>query len=151
MVQGKWFAPGSDLSALLPVREAVFGRGADALDALSWNTLVYEDSVPAATGRIWWEDGAFRLGDLAVLEERRRRRLGDLVLRLLLFKAQSHAAREVRLRCPRDLTGFFERLGLRPQPSGSGDADIVEMMIPGDQIDLDTCKNCPKASCPNRT
>ena len=148
MVQGKWFAPGSDLSDLLPVRTAVFGRGMDDLDAVSWNTLVFEDSVPAATGRIWWENGAFWLGDIAVLEDRRRRRLGDLVLRLLLFKAQDHAAREVRLRCPRSVAGFFARLGLREE--SSVDADTVEMMIPGESIDLDSCKSCPKQNCPNR-
>lgn len=148
MVQGKWFAPGTDLSALLPVRSAVFGTEADGLDAACWNVLVYEDSVPAATGRIWWEDGAFWLGGIGVLEDRRRRKLGDLVLRLLLYKAQNHAAREVRLRCPKDLAGFFSRLGLK-EVSSDG-AGTVEMMIPGDQIDLDTCKNCPKASCPNR-
>lgn len=149
MVQGKWFAPGEDLSAaVLPIRTAVFGRGADDLDALSWNALVYQDGVPAATGRIWWEDGAYWLGGIGVLEDRRRRKLGDLVLRLLLYKAQNHAAREVRLRCSRETAGFFSRLGLKEIPSD--DPDTVEMMIPGDQIDLDTCKNCPKASCPNR-
>ena len=148
MVQGKWFPPGEDLSALLPVREAVFGRGADDLDAVSWNVLVYQDSVPAAAGRIWWQDGAFWLGDLCVLESFRRQRLVDLVLRLLLFKAQSHAAREVRLRCPRSVAGFFARLGLREEPSG--DAASVEMMIPGESIDLDSCKSCPKQNCPNR-
>jgi hypothetical protein len=26
----------------------------------------------------------------------------------------------------------------------------VEMMISGGDIDLDTCRHCPKASCPNR-
>ena len=148
MVQGKWFSPDSDLSAVLPVREAVFGRGSDDLDPLSWNVLVDEDSVPAATGRIWWQDGAYRIGDVGVLESRRRRRLGDLVLRLLLFKAQDHAAREVRLACPPDVTGFFARLGLKEQPSDG--SPLVEMMIPGDEIDLDTCKNCPKSACPNR-
>ena len=148
MVQGKWFSPGSDLSDLLPVRESVFGFGADDLDSLSWNVLVLEDGVPAATGRIWWEDGAFRLGGIGVLESHRCRRLGDLVLRLLLFKAQDHSAREVRLSCPRDLTGFISRLGLQPEPPA--DSDPVEMMIPGDRIDLDTCKNCPRSSCPSR-
>lgn len=148
MIQGKWFAPGADCSDIIPVREAVFGRGADDLDALSWNALVFEDTVPAAVGRIWWEDGIYRLGDIGVLENRRLRGLGDLVLRLLLFKAQSHAAREVRLRCPRDLTGFFARLGLCPEPSD--DPDTVEMVIPGDRINLDACKNCPKSACPNR-
>ena len=147
MIQGKWFAPGTDLSSVLAVRESVFGRGQDDLDTQSWNVLVIQDSVPVATGRIWWQDGAFRLGDLCVLESYRRRKLGDLVLRLLLFKAQSHAAREVRLSCPSDLTGFFSRLGLREE---STDSNLVEMMIPGDLIDLDTCHNCPASSCPNR-
>lgn len=147
MIQGKWFAPGKDLSTVLPVRKAVFGRGTDDLDPQSWNVLVYEDSTPVATGRIWWSNGAFRLGDICVLESYRRRKLGDLVLRLLLYKAQSHAAREVRLACPPDLTGFFARLGLREETIGR---NLVEMMIPGDQIDLDSCKNCPKRSCPDR-
>ena len=149
MVQGKWFSPGSDLSELLSVRSSVFGRGSDSLDAISWNVLVYQDSVPVATGRIWWQDGAYFLGDLGVLESFRHQRLGDLVLRLLLFKAQSHAAREVRLFCSRDTTGFFSRLGLKEQPGNN--PSLVEMMIPGDQINLDTCKNCPKTSCPNRS
>ena len=70
MIQGKWFAPGSDLTDVIPVRTAVFGRGSDDCDALSWNALVFEDSVPVAAGRIWWEDGAFRLGDIGVLESR---------------------------------------------------------------------------------
>ena len=148
MVQGKWFSPGDDISDLLPVRKAVFGREEDDLDRLSWNVLVFQDSMPVATGRIWWQDGAFRLGDIGVLASFRHQRLGDLVLRLLLFKAQGHAAREVRLICPREVSGFFTRLGLREQPGS--DAHDMEMMIPGDAIDLDSCKNCPRSACPNR-
>ena len=146
MIQGKWFAPGADIADVLPVRNAVFGFAADPLDAESWNTVVYQDGVPAATGRIWWKDGAFWLGDLCVLPEYRGRMLGDLVLRLLLFKAQSHAAREVRLRCPETVTGFFTRLGFA---EASRDA-LVEMALPGDEIELDSCKKCKKADCPNR-
>lgn len=149
MIQGKWFSPGQDLSAgVSEIRTAVFGRGADDLDAESWNVLVYLDNVPAAVGRIWWQDGSFRLGDIGVLEKYRHQRLGDLVLRLLLYKAQSHSAREVRLQCPPSLVGFFDRLGLQPDPSVNG--NLVEMMIPGDGIDLDTCKNCPRQDCSHR-
>ena len=148
MIQGKWFEPGADLSGgVLSIRDAVFSRGGDALDAVSWNVLVYEDGTPAAAGRIWWEDGLYRLGEIGVLEERRGRRLGDLVLRLLLFKAQSHAAREVRLVSPRDTVGFFSRLGLRPL---SPDADPVEMAVMGSDINLDSCASCAKQNCPNR-
>lgn len=149
MIQGKWFAPGEDLSSgVLPVRMSVFNRGGDDLDAVSWNALVFQDGIPSASGRIWWEDGAFRLGDIGVLKSCRGQRLGDLVLRLLLFKAQNHAAKEVRLQCPPELTGFFSRLGLKEIVVS--DSGLVEMMIPGDDIDLDSCRHCPKVSCPNR-
>ena len=148
MIQGKWFSPGDDLTAAVSVRRAVLGFDTDSLDPESWNVLVFEDSVPVATGRIWWSNGSFWLGDIAVLESHRGKHLGDLVLRLLLYKAQSHSAREVRLRCPRSLTGFFSRLGLS-ETQAANDSD-VEMMIDGDRIDLDTCRRCPKKNCPNR-
>ncbi len=147
MIQGQWFSPGKDISSLLPVRQAVFGRGADALDSESWNALVFRDDVPAAAGRIWYRDGVYWLGDICVLESCRRCRLGDLVLRLLLFKAQSHAAPEVRLRCPPDTAGFFSRLGFTAASEKDG---LVEMLISGDRIELDNCRNCPKTDCLNR-
>ncbi|MBQ6399495.1 MAG: GNAT family N-acetyltransferase [Clostridia bacterium] len=150
MVQGKWFAPGQPLGEVLPVREAVFGAAGPESDPLSWNCLVFWDGVPAAAGRIWWQDGAFRIGDIGVLPDYRGRGLGDLALRLLLFKAQSHAAREVRLKTPPELAGFFARLGFRAGAPEEGGAETLEMMIPGDAIDLDTCRNCPRQDCPSR-
>lgn len=147
MIQGQWFAPGKDISSLLPVRQAVFGRGADTLDGESWNALVLEDSLPAASGRIWYREGVYWLGDIGVLASRRGHRLGDLVLRLLLFKAQSHAAPEVRLICDTDTAGFFARLGFRPVSVADHQ---VEMALDGSMIELDSCKNCAKSECPNR-
>ena len=148
MIQGKWFPQGSDLSDVLSVRESVFGRSADILDAQAWNTVVYQDCVPAATGRIHWEDDAFWLDGIGVLPAFRGRRLGDLTLRLLLFKAQSHFAKEVRLLSPPETEGFFTRLGLREAARREG---LVELCIPGEEIDLDTCRACKKENCPNRT
>ncbi len=148
MIQGKWFAPGEDLSEeVLPVRTAVFGSSAGRTDPEGWNTLVYLDDRPAASGRIWWQEGSFWLGDIGVLPSLRGMRLGDLVLRLLLFKAQSHAAREVRLRCPEDTEGFFARLGFLPVSRESG---TVEMSLAGENILLDSCASCAKQDCPNR-
>ena len=66
---------------------------------------------------------------------------------MLLFKAQSHAAREIRLLCQKDTEGFFARLGFRPVRREAGS---VEMMIPGDEVSLDSCANCKKQNCPNR-
>ena len=102
MIQGKWFAPGQDISdEVLPVRACVFGGSSwESTDPEGWNALVYSDGCPVAAGRIWWQDDVFWLGYIGVLEGYRGQHLGDLVLRLHLFKAQSHAAREVRLICP---------------------------------------------------
>ena len=148
MIQGKWFAPGEDLSGeVLSVREAVFGCSGDSTDSEGWNTLVFLDDRPAATGRIWWKEDAFWLGGIGVIPSLRGQRIGDLVLRLLLFKAQSHAAREVRLRCPEETEGFFARLGFRPVLRESG---LVEMSVNGNEISLDSCASCKKQGCPNR-
>jgi len=147
MVQGKWFPQGADLSEVISVRRGVFSRGEDPLDAESWNVLVYQDGVPAASGRLWWREGSFWLGDLGVLPAYRGQKLGDLVLRLLLFKAQNHFAREVRLRTPPETEGFFARLGLKEAAREGG---LVEMVIAGEEIDLDSCKACKKADCPRR-
>ena len=148
MIQGKWFAPGEDLVAeVLPLRREIFGIAGSPTDPEGWNTLVYMDGQPAASGRIWWSEDAFWLGEIGVLPALRGRRLGDLVLRLLLFKAQTHSAREIRLRCPEDKEGFFARLGFRPVRQESG---FVEMMIRGEDVSLDSCANCKKQNCPNR-
>ena len=144
MIQGKWFAPGEDISEILSVREEVFGTPSPETDPDGWNVLVYSDGQPAATGRIWWHEGAFWLAYVGVIPSLRRQRLGDLVLRLLLFKAQSHAAREIRLYCPEEIKGFFARLGFRPI---SQEAWMVEMLLPGDEISLDSCANCKKQDC----
>jgi len=149
MIQGKWFPQGSDLTEVLQIREAVFGRSQDAIDSGAQSALVYQDDVPAATGRIWWQDGAFWLGGIGVLPDYRGQKLGDLTLRLLLFKAQDHFAREVRLICPAETEGFFTRLGFHRE--NLLEDGTLELMIPGDEIDLDTCKSCKKKDCPLRT
>ena len=149
MVQGKWFSPGETLTAdVLSVRSSVFGASGNNSDPEAWNTLVYLDDRPVATGRIWWSDNAFWLGGIGVLPPDRGQHLGDLVLRLLLYKAQSHFAREVRLRCPPETEGFFSRLGFQSvsrTPSGH-----VEMALAGHDISLDSCHHCKKQDCPNR-
>ncbi|MBQ3705872.1 MAG: GNAT family N-acetyltransferase [Clostridia bacterium] len=147
MIQGKWFPQGADLNEAAAVRRAVFGRGEDPLDGEAQNVVVYSDDTPAASGRLWWRDGSFWIGDIGVLPDFRGRKLGDLTLRLLLFKAQNHYAREVRLRTPEETEGFFARLGFR-EDLEKGDA--AEMFLPGDEIQLDSCKSCKKADCPNR-
>lgn len=148
MIEGKWFAPGAEISEALSLRRQVLGQEGDALDAAAWNVVVYHEGQPAATGRIWWAEGAFWLGDLAVAAPLRGRRLGDLTLRLLLFKAESHSARMIRTRAPEQLVSFFTRLGFTAD--GAADNGLVPLSLRGEDLCLDTCQGCTR-DCPRRT
>ena len=147
MVEGKWYPPGAMFPEGEGIRQAVFGRGRDALDAESWNVLVWHEGQGAATGRLWWRDGAFWLGDVAVRADKRGQGLGDLTLRLLLFKAQTHSARLIRAIAPVEAAGFFTRLGVRPEGEASG--GMQPLLLRGEELCLDTCQGCTRA-CPNR-
>lgn len=147
MIEGKWFAPGADLTLPLQLRRQALGRGADALDPLAWNVVVYRDGEPAATGRIWWQEGAFWIGDIGVIAAYRGQQLGDLTLRLLLFKAQTHGARQIRALSPIALTPFFTRLGFHAE--GKGADGLQPLLLLGEELCLDSCQGCRK-DCPNR-
>ena len=118
MIEGKWFAQGEELSQALAVRQAVFGRGRDALDDLAQSVVVYRAGQPVGAARLWYEDGAFRLGDVGVLEAARGMGYGDLLVRLLLYKALTHNASVIALTAPEALEPFFTRYGFAPDGQG---------------------------------
>ena len=137
MVEGKWLAPGQDLKIIFPIREAVFGIGGDEWDLESWNAAVFVDSIPCATGRIRYYDGVFLLESICVLPAYRRQGIGELLLRLLLFKARQHSARIVRLFCPESMVPFFKRYGFKQDSNGS-------LFLLGEDICLENCRGCGK-------
>lgn len=148
MVQGRWFAGGSDITLPLSLREQVFGRGEDALDAMAQQVVVFEDGAGVGSARLWWADGAFRMGDIGVLEEKRGRGFGDLLVRLLLYKALTHSASVIRLETPADLEGFFAKYGLITD--GETEGGLKTMYIRGEDVQLSHCGgNC--ADCNHRS
>ena len=138
MIEGKWFAQGADLTVPLAVRQAVFGRGRDALDDAAQQVTVYGNGEAVGSARLWWADGAFRLGDVGVLPDYRGQGYGDLLVRLLLFKALSHQADEIALVCPAEIAPFFSKYGFSADTQG----DPVAMSIRGAQVQLDCCARC---------
>ena len=113
MVQGKWFPMGSDISEALSVRQAVFAQGEDALDAAAQQVVVYREGKPVGSARLYWGDGAFQLDLIGVLPEERDKGYGDLLIRLLLFKALTHNASCIALETPAETRPFFVKYGLR--------------------------------------
>ena len=141
MIEGKWFPQGAELTEPMMIRAAVFGRGRDALDDMAQQVVVYREGTPVGAARLWWEDGAFRLGDVGVLPDERGKGYGDLLVRLLLFKALSHNADTIALICGRDAKAFFARYGFTTESEG----EPVCMRIRGAQVQLDHCKHCGNA------
>jgi len=136
MVEGKWFAQGDDIGDALAVREAVFDRGRDALDGEARQVVVYREGAPVGAARLWWRDGDFHAGDVCVLPEARGQGYGDLLVRLLLFKALSHNAAGVSLVCPAQTAAFFARYGFTAQ----GEGDPRPMRVSAGDIRLGCCR-----------
>ena len=74
------------------------------------------------------------------LAEARRQGFGDLLVRLLLFKALTHSARVIRLSCSEETAPFFARYGFTADPNESPEegAPIV-MSIRGADVRLSGC------------
>ncbi|MBR3874379.1 MAG: GNAT family N-acetyltransferase [Clostridia bacterium] len=147
MVRGGWFVMGSDITLPLSLRQQVFGRGEDAIDPMAQQVVVYENDAAVGTARLWWQDGAFRLGDVGVLEDKRGRGFGDLLVRLLLYKALTHEASLITLACPEELQSFFAQYGFETVEEHDG---LMEMSIRGEDVHLSHCGgNC--AECGHRS
>ena len=139
---------GTDLSIPLSVRMQVFGRGEDALDAMAQQVVVFENGVPVGAGRLWWADGAFRLGDMCVLESKRGRGFGDLLIWLLLYKSLTHSASLIRLETPAETEAFFAQYGFITD--GETESGLKAMHIRGEDVQLSHCGgNC--AECGHRS
>lgn len=139
MVQGKWFSQGEEIAPALIVREAVFSRGRDRLDDLAQQVVVFEDGLPVGTARLWWAEGAFKLGDLCVLEACRGKGFGDLLMRLCLYKALSHHAKLVELTAPWEVVPFFVQYGFTRVSVPMEGETHVSMALQGEKIMLSHC------------
>ncbi len=138
MIQGKWFPQQADITLPLALREGVFGRGRDALDEVAQQVVVYDDGLPVGAARLWWADGAFRIGDVGVVSSWRGKGFGDLLVRLLLFKALSHSASRVELVATGSAASFFARYGFKP--AGPEAQEGAPMFLLAENIVLSHCQ-----------
>jgi predicted GNAT family N-acyltransferase len=83
----------------------------DAADFVSWHFVVYDNSKPVATGRIFKDGDIWLIGRIAVLKEHRGKRFGKLVVEKLLEKAVELQAGEVHVHAQTYAAGFYEKLG----------------------------------------
>lgn len=132
------FIPGTeDLSEPFALRREVFveeqgcpeAEEFDGFDAQALHLVVYVDEQPAATGRIWHDGSDFRVGRLAVLPRFRGRKLGDLALRLLLYKAFGSGAQSVTISAQTYIMPLYRKFGFRAYGEEYMEAGILHMAM----------------------
>ena len=144
MIAAKWVlgTDEQDLTEIRAIRKEVFCEEQkvpmdiemDGMDLSAIHLLVCYDGTPAAAGRIWIENGRFTLGRIAVLKEFRGKRLGDLVVRLLIRKAFDSGGKRQWLHAQIPAQKFYEKLGFTPQGDVYEEAGIphITMVREGD-------------------
>lgn len=158
LIRGSYLTSRDDLTAVLALREQVFSAEQgfhhacerDAHDDMAVYALVYdEENQPAGTGRLYIdEEDRFTIGRLCVLKDRRGQGLGDLLMRMLLYRAQELHASAVYVEAQLPVVDFYARYGLRPV----SDVFIKEgaphrlMRATAEEIDIEGA--CHKAAAP---
>ena len=121
MITSAFIAGNKDHSEALALRKEVFvdeqgcseDEEFDGFDEHALHLVIYVDEAPAACGRIWHGGSGFRIGRLAVKKQFRRQKLGDLALRLLLYKAFNSGAETVSINAQTYIMPLYEKFGFK--------------------------------------
>lgn len=155
MYRGKFLMSGADINDHLAVRASIpefQGAGLDSNDNMAIFALVYdENETPCGCARMYiGADSRFTIDLLGVLPSHRNRYVGDLLARMLLYKAQDLNAGSVRALVPSDAALFFSRYGFRAlgEKGVLFGQDAYLMQVDGDRISLEGKCACSKGSCP---
>ena len=154
MYRGKFLISGADINDHLSVRTSIpefQGAGLDANDNMAIFATIYdEEDVPCGCGRMYiGSDSRFTIDLLGVLPAYRNRYVGDLIARMLLYKAQELNAGSVRALVPGDSALFFSRYGFRAvgEKSMLFGREAYLMQVDGDKISLEGKCSCGKGTC----
>lgn len=159
MISSKWVLGDQGIEDALSVRRRVFieeqhvpeNEEFDAMDARALHLMLYEGEKCVATGRLYFYEGVYHAGRIAVRKEERGKYMGDLVVRLLLFKAFQQGAESVEIGAQTYAVPFYERFGFVKYGEEYLDCDIphFHMRVTEDTLRMEgecghDCTNCVK-------
>lgn len=150
MFRGKFLSSMDNIDAVLAVRAQVpefSGAAREPQDGMAFYALAFdENDVPCGSGRLYIDaDSHFRIDRLGVLPDRRGHDLGDLLARMLLYRAQQLNAASIYAEAPAAVAPFFARYGFARLDSSN--ADPIAMMVTADGIRLEGSCSKGKTSC----
>lgn len=80
-------------------------------EAFCMYALAYEGDVPVATGGIAFDGETYRIQEVAVLPEFRRKKYGDFIVRLLIDKAMMSGAQSIEADVLKGAEALFQEVG----------------------------------------
>ena len=124
MIRGKFYTSLDAVEEIFDIRRRVFvdEQGfslegeRDAYDDMAVYALVFdENDVPSGTGRLFIDKSDhFVIGRVCTLREARGQGLGDLIMRMLLYRAQEMNAPAVYISAQLEAVAFYARYGFEP-------------------------------------
>ena len=144
MITSAFIRGTEDISEPFAIRKEVFVEEQsiseeeefDDYDAQALHLIVYVDEQPAATGRIWHDGKAFHIGRFAVLKRFRGQKIGDLALRLLLYKSFSSGAQAVEISAQTYIVPLYKKFGFKEYGEEYIEAGIphIAMKVGKDEV-----------------
>jgi len=111
---------------------------ADAdFDKYGVHLLIYYDGIPCATGAIFYNGTAVQMARICVLSEYRSMGLGDLAVRMLLYKISQTDAKEVYVLSQCYITGLYAKFGFKQTDDKAFDWDGIphcKMILKMDEL-----------------
>ena len=93
------------------VQEQGFVYEFDDTDSIADHVVMYADGEPAATGRIFCQDGTWYIGRIAVMPQYRGKGFGSRVMRYLEEEVSLRGAKSATLAAQCRAAGFYEKNG----------------------------------------
>lgn len=149
MFKATWSIGKENFDRIAELRRTVnvFGRGIDeadefdALDAYAGHVYVCEATgAPIAAGRMYPDNDTLIIDRIAVMGEYDLLPYAELVLRMLLFKAQELPQKNVRIICEESRFALAERFGFvrTGEPTVKHGIATAEYSCPTDKIIWDS-------------
>lgn len=147
MITGKFLTSNDDINVALAMRSEVFpGSGRDERDAMAIYAVTFSEAgEPGSAGRLFMDDdNVITIDCVGTVERLRGQGLGDLVMRMLLYRVLEMNLDRVKLSCVPGIAPFFMRYGFH-QTAQAGES-LIEMQAENAEINIEgTCKHCAEA------
>lgn len=121
MVSTKWMQGIDNIHTALEIRKKVFeyelkiseNCASDIYDDFAFNVVVYDDDIPAGTGRLLFRDGKYFIDNLCVLRQFRGKNYGDLIVRMLVRKGVNIGSEKTYAEVNENCASIFENIGFK--------------------------------------